>query len=85
MPTPEQSFSAGNLVTRHVSRLLLDVVKTNGCFTCHQLGNKATRTLPKDFADMKPEEAWARRVMSGQSGQQMIGQLTGLGPLAPQN
>jgi len=24
----------------------LDVVKTNGCYTCHQLGNKATRTIP---------------------------------------
>src|SRR5215467_12620918 len=45
----------------------LDVVKTNGCYTCHQLGNKATRTIPKEFADMKPEEAWARRIMSGQA------------------
>ena len=35
----------------------LDVVKTNGCYTCHQLGNKATRTIPKEFADMKPEDA----------------------------
>ena len=26
----------------------LDVVKTNGCYTCHQLGNKATRTIPQD-------------------------------------
>src|SRR5262249_53765837 len=25
----------------------LNVVKTNGCITCHQLGNKATRTIPK--------------------------------------
>ncbi len=49
----------------------LDVVKTNGCYTCHQLGNKATRTLPKDFADMKPEEAWMRRIMSGQAQLQM--------------
>ena len=49
----------------------LDVVKTNGCYTCHQLGNKATRTIPKDFADMKPEEAWARRIMSGQAQVQM--------------
>src|SRR2546422_10515749 len=24
----------------------LDVVKTNGCYTCHQLGNKATRAIP---------------------------------------
>src|SRR6266542_6711874 len=31
----------------------LDVVKTNGCYTCHQLGNKATRTIPKDFGNFK--------------------------------
>src|SRR5262244_3233379 len=27
----------------------LDIVKTNGCYTCHQLGNKATRTIPKEL------------------------------------
>src|SRR5213593_3375503 len=27
----------------------LDVVKTNGCYTCHQLGNKATRAIPKEL------------------------------------
>ena len=31
----------------------LDVVKTNGCYTCHQLGNKATRTIPKEFGDIR--------------------------------
>src|SRR4029078_6033406 len=30
----------------------LAVVKTNGCYTCHQLDNKATPTIPKEFADM---------------------------------
>jgi hypothetical protein len=45
----------------------LNVVKTNGCFTCHSLGNKATRTMPAMFSDMKPEDAWARRIMSGQA------------------
>src|SRR5246127_5427047 len=53
----------------------LDVVKTNGCYTCHQLGNKATRTIPKEFADMKPEEAWARRIMSGQAQIQMANNM----------
>src|SRR6266481_7384534 len=53
----------------------LDVVKTNGCYTCHQLGNKATRTIPKEFADMKPEEAWARRIMSGQAQVQMANNM----------
>jgi hypothetical protein len=53
----------------------LDVVKTNGCYTCHQLGNKATRTIPKEFADMKPEEAWGRRIMSGQAQLQMANNM----------
>jgi hypothetical protein len=45
----------------------MNVVKTNGCFTCHALGNKATRTIPPMFSDLKPEDAWARRIMSGQA------------------
>src|SRR5262245_47042326 len=45
----------------------LDVVKTNGCYTCHQLGNKATRSMPKEFADMSSDDAWRRRLMSGQA------------------
>ena len=43
------------------------MVKTNGCYGCHALGNKATRTIPAMFSDMKPEEAWARRLLSGQA------------------
>src|SRR5262245_5254623 len=31
----------------------LDVVKTNGCYGCHALGNKATRTFPKEFSHFK--------------------------------
>jgi hypothetical protein len=53
----------------------LDVLKTNGCYTCHQLGNKATRTIPKEFSDMKPEQAWARRIMSGQAQVQMANNI----------
>jgi hypothetical protein len=56
----------------------LNVVKTNGCFTCHALGNKATRTMPPMFADMKSEAAWARRILSGQAMNNMataIGRL----------
>jgi hypothetical protein len=45
----------------------LNVVKTNGCYGCHALGGKATRTIPTVFADMKSEEAWARRILSGQA------------------
>jgi hypothetical protein len=45
----------------------LNVVKTNGCYGCHALGTKATRTIPPQFSDMKSEEAWARRILSGQA------------------
>ncbi len=45
----------------------LNVTKTNGCYACHALGNNATRTMPPQFADMKSEDAWARRILSGQA------------------
>jgi hypothetical protein len=52
----------------------LDIVKTDGCYTCHQLGNKATRTIPRDLGEFKSsDEAWARRIQSGQARMQMVG------------
>jgi hypothetical protein len=57
----------------------LDVVKTNGCYGCHALGTKATRTIPAAFKDIKSStEAWERRIQSGQALTQMttaIGRL----------
>ncbi len=54
----------------------LDVVKTNGCYTCHQLGNKATRTIPKDLGHFTSStEAWARRIVSGQAMTQMTNNI----------
>jgi hypothetical protein len=59
----------------------LDVVKTNGCYTCHQLGNKATRTIPKELGEFKTsEEAWARRILSGQAMTQMANAVNRLDP-----
>src|SRR2546428_6766057 len=40
----------------------LDVVKTNGCYTCHQLGNKATRSIPKELGEFQSSaNPWQRR------------------------
>jgi hypothetical protein len=59
----------------------LDVVKTNGCFTCHALGNKATRTIPKELGDFKSSaEAWARRIQSGQAMTQMVNAIGRIDP-----
>jgi len=56
----------------------LKQVKNIGCIGCHQLGQAATRTLPPAFAHIKSsEEAWMRRIQSGQSGEQMTTQLAG--------
>ncbi|CAJ0873547.1 hypothetical protein AMST5_02519 [freshwater sediment metagenome] len=51
----------------------LDLVKTNGCAPCHQLGNVATRTLPPALAHVGSSiDAWRRRLQSGQGGTAMI-------------
>ena len=58
----------------------LNSVKSNGCMTCHALGTKATRTMPKDFAHYKSSsEAWARRIASGQAMTNMINVANRLG------
>ena len=47
----------------------LDIVKTDGCYTCHQLGDKATRTLPANLGKFKSSaDAWERRIQAGQAG-----------------
>src|SRR5215475_8404590 len=55
----------------------VDQVKTNGCYACHQLGNRATRVIPQELGTFKTSvEAWERRV---QSGQAMTGMAAALG------
>jgi hypothetical protein len=58
----------------------IENVKTDGCLSCHQLGNQATREIPKSLGTFESSTAaWARRVASGQDGGQMDGQITTLG------
>jgi hypothetical protein len=58
----------------------LNVVKTNGCITCHQMGNKATRTIPKELGEFKSSaDAWARRIVSGQAMTTMLTRVNELG------
>jgi hypothetical protein len=49
-------------------------MKNMGCVGCHQLGNLATRTIPASLGTFKSaQEAWTRRIQSGQAGGQMVG------------
>ena len=57
----------------------LNSVKTNGCMSCHALGTKGTRTIPKDYAHMSSYDAWARRIAAGQAMNNMITATSRLG------
>jgi hypothetical protein len=49
-------------------------MKNLGCVGCHQLGQKATRTLPPSLGKFPSStQAWMRRLQSGQAGGQMTG------------
>src|SRR5579863_3793437 len=73
---------AGNGISPNVKEQgqWLHLIKTDSCESCHQLGNKYTRTIPPMFAKFdSPAQAWARRVESGQAGGAMKGGLAQLG------
>jgi len=57
----------------------LNSMKNNGCIGCHQLGQLSTRTFPKNAPHPinapTSQEAWFRRIQSGQSGESMFNTL----------
>jgi hypothetical protein len=56
----------------------LNGMKNNGCVGCHQMGNLATRAIPSALGEFKSsEEAWMRRLASGQAGAQMVNAIAG--------
>jgi hypothetical protein len=58
----------------------LEFVKIDGCLSCHQLGNKATRTFPIDFPEYTTSlDKWTRRIQSGQASQNMVRAANWLG------
>ena len=57
-----------------------NVINTDGCTGCHQMGNRATREIPEAlgrFANSK--DAWDRRIQSGQAGGGMSARFTQVG------
>src|SRR5215813_13230297 len=58
-----------------------NVVNTDGCTGCHQLGNKATREIPEALGTFaNSSAAWERRIRSGQAGGNMASAITAFGP-----
>ena len=55
-------------------------MKSGGCTTCHQLGTKGTREIPRALGTFDSSvAAWDRRVQSGQAGGQMSNGITQMG------
>jgi hypothetical protein len=57
-----------------------NVVNTDGCTGCHQLGNRATREIPEALGKFPNSiAAWDRRLQSGQAGNGMSSRFTQVG------
>jgi hypothetical protein len=57
----------------------LDMVKTDGCVTCHQLGDAATRNIEKQLGHFDSSAAaWEYRIQVGQAADNMIGSINRL-------
>jgi hypothetical protein len=58
----------------------LHLLKTDSCWSCHQMGDQATREIPKSLGHFDSSTAaWARRILSGQAGNNMVNGLGQLG------
>jgi hypothetical protein len=79
LPIPDKKeFGGENGIPANVTQQdWLTIVKNRACVGCHQLGQEATRTIPAAFADLGGEDAWMRRVQSGQAAPFMINPLAG--------
>jgi hypothetical protein len=57
-----------------------NVVNTDGCTGCHQMGGPATREIPKNLGKFETSAAaWERRIQSGQAGGGMNARFTQVG------
>ena len=57
------------------------IVNTDGCTGCHQMGDKATREIPKSILSQaaNSSDAWDRRIKAGQAGPQMSARFNQVG------
>jgi hypothetical protein len=76
---PAKDFGGTSDIPQNISlELWRRRFNNTDCIGCHQIGQEATRTVPAAFGTFKSgEEAWMRRVASGQTGEWMINRLAG--------
>jgi hypothetical protein len=76
---PASEFNGGSEIPKNVTQDIWRQRMGNvDCVGCHQLGQEATRTVPAQFGPFKSgEEAWIRRISSGQAGEMMTNRIAG--------
>ena len=80
IPAADQFGGKSDIPSKVTQDQYLTAIKNQACVGCHQLGSIGTRTIPAAFGTFKSgEEAWARRIQSGQAYQNMINAVGGLG------
>src|SRR5213594_3106786 len=79
---PGTGENANGIATamRSQGEWIRNIVSTDGCTGCHQMGNKATREIPESLGKFENSiAAWDRRVQSGQAGGGMSARFTQMG------
>ena len=76
---PAKDFGGSTDIPKNITRdRWLKQMNNVDCIGCHQIGQEATRTIPAQFGKFESgEEAWVRRLQSGQSGSAMTNRIAG--------
>ena len=74
---PAKDFGGGSKIPKNVTQETWRQRMNNvDCVGCHQLGQESTRTIPAQLGKFgSHEQAWMRRVQSGQWGDAMVNRL----------
>jgi hypothetical protein len=80
IPDKSEFGGKGKIPAKITQGAWLTEIKNRSCVGCHQLGQLSTRTFPKNVPHplgkfATSEEAWLRRIQSGQSGERMFNTL----------
>jgi streptogramin lyase len=79
IPPASEFGGKGDIPAGITQERWLTIVKNQSCVGCHQMGLESTRKFPAAFSDLKThEEAWIRRVPSGQAARLMVTPLAGV-------
>src|SRR5271155_2916063 len=78
IPAADQFGGKSDIPPKVTQQQWLTAIKNQACVGCHQLGQLGTRTIPAAFGNFKTgEDAWARRIQSGQAAPLMINPIAG--------